>query len=42
MMKGPWQQRRGDEREGRNNKEADVEKWVDKGETRSERLSRKI
>lgn len=41
-MKGSWRQRRGDEREGRNNKEADVEKWLDKEETRSEQLSRKV
>lgn len=32
MMKGLWRQRGGDERKGRNSKEADVEKWLDKGE----------
>lgn len=31
-MKGLWRQRGGDERKGRNSKEADVEKWLDKGE----------
>lgn len=41
-MKGSRRQRRGDESGGRNNKEADVEKWLDKGATRSERLSRKL